>query len=146
MNQHAELPLAEQWQLTEQSQASLYRYARAVDEHDLSRLADLVTDDVQLFRVDGLHQGRDAFLAVYRQFFASPIDWSRHLITNVEVALDPAGGAARSHAYFEAAMTDSTAAWLVFGEYRHDMVRTDGQWRFRGMSIDVQRKLKLVRS
>jgi 3-phenylpropionate/cinnamic acid dioxygenase small subunit len=138
--------VTEQGQLIEGVRATLHRYARAVDEHDLDGLSKLVTEDVELRRVDGLHQGRDAFLDVYRNFFASPVDWSRHLITNLEIEVDPAAGSAGSHAYFEAAMTEGTTGRLVFGEYSHDLVRPAGRWLLRRKSIDVQRTLELVRS
>ncbi|NKQ55805.1 nuclear transport factor 2 family protein [Amycolatopsis sp. K13G38] len=130
--------------LAEEVRMTLYRYARAVDDRELDTLAALATDDVELRRVDGLHTGREAFLRIYRDFFASEVDWSRHLVTNIEVEGD--GDRASTRAYFEAAMTAGAASWLVFGEYRHELVRTGETWQFRRKTIDVQRKIDVVKA
>jgi len=131
-------------QLAEEVRMTLYRYARAVDDHDLDTLAALAADDVELRRVDGLHQGREAFLRIYRNFFASAVDWSRHLITNIEV--EGTGDRATTRAYFEAAMTAGESSRLVFGEYRHELVHTGQSWVFRRKTIDVQRQIEVVKA
>ncbi|PXY35444.1 nuclear transport factor 2 family protein [Prauserella flavalba] len=123
----------------ERVRSVLHTYARAVDSGDLERLASLVTDDVELRRVDGPHEGREAFLAVYRDFFASPVEWCKHLVTNVDVVVD--GGRAYVTAYFQAVMTSPDGAWAVYGEYADELVAVDGTWLFHRKTIDVQRKL-----
>jgi 3-phenylpropionate/cinnamic acid dioxygenase small subunit len=102
----------------------LYTYARAVDEGDLDTLAAMAADDVQITRVDGTHQGRDAFLAVYRAFRDSPVLASLHVITNVQ-AFPEEDGLVRVRAYFEATMFDADGSRKVLGQYA-DTVRDTG--------------------
>jgi uncharacterized protein (TIGR02246 family) len=102
----------------------LYTYARAVDEGDLDTIAAIAADDVQITRVDGTHRGRDAFLAVYRAFKASPVLGSKHVITNVQ-AFPEGPDLVRVNAYFEATMFDADGSRKVIGQYS-DTVRDTG--------------------
>ena len=105
----------------------LYTYARAVDEGDLDTLAAIAADDVQITRVDGTHQGRDAFMAVYKAFTASPVLGSKHVITNVQAFPESSGDGdlVRVKAYFEATMFDADGSRKVIGQYS-DTVRDTG--------------------
>ena len=110
--------------LSERAAQLLYTYARAVDEGDLDTLATLVADDVQITRVNGTRPGREAFLAVYRAFRDSPVQGSKHVVTNV-MAHREDGGLIRARAYFEATMFDPDGTRVVIGQYS-DSMREDG--------------------
>jgi uncharacterized protein (TIGR02246 family) len=110
--------------LSQRAAQLLYTYARAVDEGDLDTLAALTADDVQITRVDGTRQGREAFLDVYRSFRDSPVEGSKHVVTNVQ-AFRNDDGLVTILAYFEATMFDADGTRKVIGEYR-DSARDDG--------------------
>ncbi|MDR7303921.1 nuclear transport factor 2 family protein [Haloactinomyces albus] len=126
----------------QQAQDTLHAYARAVDTHDLTDLQRLITDDVELERVDGVRVGSESFLKFYRGVFDSEIRWSKHLITNVDIEL--AGDRAYVTAYFEAAMESTSAQWIVFGEYSDIVQLIGGQWLIARKQIDVQRSIHLT--
>ena len=117
----------------------LYAYARAVDTGDIEALRGLAVPDVLLTRSDGTRQGIEAFLDLYRDFAASPVQASKHVIANVQ-AFPEADGGLRALAYFEATMFDADAQTrLVIGEYSDSMREVDGQLRFTHKRITVQR-------
>jgi 3-phenylpropionate/cinnamic acid dioxygenase small subunit len=121
----------------------LYAYARAVDEGDLETLAGLTTEDVQITRVDGTHQGRERFLDVYRAFRDSPVEGSKHVVTNVQAYRED-GGLIRARAYFQATMFDPDGTRLVIGQYS-DSLRDEGdRLVFVHKRISVERVVQLA--
>lgn len=122
----------------------LYAYARAVDEGDIEALRGLALPDVLLTRSDGTKQGIEAFLDLYRAFAASPVQGSKHAITNVQAYPEPDGGV-RALSYFQATMFDPgapdrpTQTRLVIGQYSDSMREVDGQLRFSHKRITVER-------
>jgi hypothetical protein len=117
----------------------LYAYARAVDEGDIEALRGLAVPNVLLTRSDGTKQGIEAFLDLYRAFAASPVQGSRHAITNVQAFPEPAGDVL-ALSYFQAAMFDPGAQTrLVIGQYSDSMREVDGQLRFSHKRIRVER-------
>lgn len=121
----------------------LYTYARAVDEGDLETLAAIAADDVQLTRVDGTKQGRDAFLALYRAFRDSPVLGSKHVVTNVQ-AFREDGDLVRVKAYFEATMFDPDGTRLVIGQYSDTLRDTGDDFRYVHKRIAVERVVNLA--
>ena|SRR2546421_644833 len=121
----------------------LYTYARAVDEGDLETLAALAADDVQLTRVDGTKQGRDAFLALYRAFRDSPVLGSKHVVTNVQ-AFREGGDLVRVRAYFEATMFDPDGTRVVIGQYSDTLRDTGDDFRYVHKRIAVERVVNLA--
>lgn len=121
----------------------LYTYARAVDEGDLETLAAIAADDVQLTRVDGTKQGRDAFLALYRAFRDSPVLGSKHVVTNVQ-AFREDGDLVRVKAYFEATMFDPDGTRLVIGQYSDTLRDTGEDFRYVHKRIAVERVVNLA--
>ncbi len=120
----------------EAARVLLYRYARAVDEQDEKALHALVTDDVVLHRVDGAREGRAAFLDFYRSVFDGPVEWSKHLVTNVVVVREGIG--LRASAYFEAVSVADGTGRAIYGEYHDRFVGAGGQLRISEKRIDVQ--------
>jgi hypothetical protein len=117
----------------------LYAYARAVDEGDIEALRGLAVPNVLLTRSGGTKQGIEAFLDLYRAFAASPVQGSRHAITNVQAFPEPAGDVL-ALSYFQAAMFDPGAQTrLVIGQYSDSMREVDGQLRFSHKRIRVER-------
>jgi hypothetical protein len=94
----------------------LYAYAKGIDERDEELLAALVVDDVALTRIDGTRHGREAFLDLYREFWASPVVRSKHSITNVR-ATAQSDGTVLVDAYFLAVMIDPEDGRMVLGSY-----------------------------
>jgi 3-phenylpropionate/cinnamic acid dioxygenase small subunit len=121
----------------------LYTYARAVDEGDLDTLAAIAADDVQLTRVDGTKQGRDAFLALYRAFRDSPVLGSKHVVTNVQ-AFREDGDLVRVKAYFEATMFDPDGTRVVIGQYSDTLRDTGDDLRYVHKRIAVERVVNLA--
>jgi 3-phenylpropionate/cinnamic acid dioxygenase small subunit len=121
----------------------LYTYARAVDEGDLDTLAEIAADDVQLTRVDGTKQGRDAFLALYRAFRDSPVLGSKHVVTNVQ-AFREDGDLVRVKAYFEATMFDPDGTRVVVGQYSDTLRDTGDDFRYVHKRIAVERVVNLA--
>lgn len=117
----------------------LNRYQALVDAKDVAGLADVVTDDVEMVRVQGSGRGREAFLDVYRAFVASDVDVAQHMVSNVRVSpLD--GGAQRVDACFWVVTTHEVGgARQVWGRYSDDMVPTDDGWRLSAKRIRVVR-------
>ena len=121
----------------------LYAYARAVDNGDIEALRGLAVPDVSLTRSDGTKQGIEAFLDLYREFAASAVQASKHVIANVQAFPEPDGGL-RALAYFEATMFDAGAQTrLVTGEYSDSMREVDGQLRFTHKRITVERAVTI---
>lgn len=117
----------------------LYAYARAVDEGDIEALRELAVPDVLLTRSDGTKQGIEAFLDLYRAFAASPVQGSKHAITNVQAFPEPDGDV-RALSYFHATMFDPGAQTrLVTGQYSDSLREVDGQLRFSHKRITVER-------
>jgi 3-phenylpropionate/cinnamic acid dioxygenase small subunit len=121
----------------------LYTYARAVDEGDLETLGAIAADDVQLTRVDGTKQGRDAFLALYRAFRDSPVLGSKHVVTNVQAVRED-GDLVRVKAYFEATMFDPDGTRLVIGQYSDTLRDTGDDFRYVHKRIAVERVVNLA--
>jgi len=134
-----------QAELSARAAQLLYAYARAVDEGDLDALAALAVDDVALTRADGTRRGRDGFIALYRAFRDSPVEQSKHVVTNVQ-AFPEDGGLVRARAYFQATMFDPDGTRLVIGQYS-DSMRDDGAGlRLVHKRIQVERVVQLTPS
>lgn len=117
----------------------LNRYQALVDAKDLAGLAEIVTDDVEMVRVQGSGRGRGAFLDVYRAFVASDVDVAQHMVSNVRVSSSE-GGAHRVEACFWVVTTHvAGGARQVWGRYSDDMVPTDDGWRLAAKRIRVVR-------
>ncbi len=121
----------------QQIQDVLNAYARACDARDFDKLAQLVTDDVEIEREDGVHRGKEAFLGVYRELLGDPEVWSKHLIVNVDVRVD--GDTAEVASYFQAPMDKDGQGTIVFGEYADGFRRIDGRWWLSRKGIRIQR-------
>ncbi|MFH5821852.1 nuclear transport factor 2 family protein [Georgenia sp. AZ-5] len=117
----------------------LHTYARLVDAQDLDGLATITHPDVVLTRHDGTREGREAFLDLYRQFAASDVHRSQHMVTNV-VATRGADGVVHVASTFLAFTEhDAGGARLTWGRYDDDMVEHEGRWVFAAKRIRIAR-------
>ena len=131
--------------ITERVGRLLFDYARAVDEHDLVALRELITDDVVITRIDGRHEGVEAFLDVYRNFAASEVDSSKHVVTNITVDAQD-GGTYFARSYFEATMFVGDSTRRVFGQYADTVVEVDGVLKLAHKRITIERSVTLALS
>jgi 3-phenylpropionate/cinnamic acid dioxygenase small subunit len=120
----------------------LYTYARAVDEGDLETLAEIAAEDVQLTRSDGTRRGREAFLDLYRGFRASPVEGSKHVITNVQAHRER-DGTIGVQAYFEATMFDPDGTRVVIGQYSDSLREVGDVLKLVHKRIVVERVVTL---
>lgn len=125
----------------EAARTVLHAYARAVDRRDEEALSLLVTEDVVLRRVDGLREGRAAFLEFYRSVFAGPVEWSKHLVANVVV--EPVPDGLLVAAYFEAVSVAGEDARMIVGEYQDRLRAVGDRLQIAEKGIDVQRTFSL---
>lgn len=117
----------------------LNRYQALVDAKDVAGLGDVVTDDVEVVRVQGSGRGREAFLDIYRAFVASDVDVAQHMVSNVRVS-PLEDGAHRVDASFWVITThEAGGARQVWGRYSNDMVLTEDGWRLSAKRIRVIR-------
>jgi 3-phenylpropionate/cinnamic acid dioxygenase small subunit len=129
--------------LTARAAQALFSYARAVDEGDIETLRGLAEPDVQLTRSDGTSSGVEAFLDLYRAFRDSPVQGSKHVVTNVQAHRE-ADGLVRARAYFEATMFDPDGTRIVIGQYSDSLREDGGELRFAHKRISVERVVQLA--
>src|SRR6478752_454941 len=122
---------------------ALFSYARAVDEGDIETLRDLAEPDVQLTRSDGTSSGVEAFLDLYRAFRDSPVQGSKHVVTNVQAHRE-SDGLVRARAYFAATMFDPDGTRIVIGQYSDSLRDDGGDLRFAHKRISVERVVQLA--
>lgn len=142
MTQTPQLPSADLLERMELHLAAtdlMHRYQALVDAKDVDGLAEIVTDDVEMIRVQGSSRGREGFLDVYRAFAASDVDVAQHMVTNIRVS--PVGeGRHRIDSCFWVITThEAGGARQVWGRYRDDMVRVGSDWRYAAKRITVVR-------
>ena len=114
---------------------TVYRFARAMDDHDWPALraclADAVSVDYSAFRGDAATTlSGDEFTRMRREAL-SPLRM-QHVITNPLVTVD--GGRAECRSCFVIHRVDparpAREQWLdTAGHYVHGLVRTEGRWK-----------------
>lgn len=130
-------------------ESTLYRYARAYDEGDVGGAVDtfLAYGVMSVSTMPAPVTGRDALTA----FFTSARDarraagaQPRHVLSNVEVELDPTGRSAHARAYMSLLLTDAHGTGVACtGVYDDQLVLTPEGWRFseRRLRFDVAPEL-----
>jgi hypothetical protein len=121
---------------------ALYTYAYGVDEQDEAVLAELADDDVALTRVDGTRHGRERFLDLYRETWASAIYSRRHLVTNIRARVQD-DGTIHADAYFTAITFDPERSQIITGTYADTIRVIDGRSRLLHKRIAVDGVLVL---
>ena len=111
------------------------RYATALDAGEVATVVACFTPDATLESpVIGVISGSAAIRAFAERFAAQRAGGTqfRHLVTNIAVAIDPAGGRARASAYLLVFITEGgKSRRLPPGRYECELVKAGGEWRFR---------------
>lgn len=126
--------------LQHEGEALVRRYQRLVDAKDIEALADIITDDVIIDRVqDGERRGREAFLDLYRRFAASDVEVAQHMVTNVEVAQEQPDTAKVDSCFLALTTHGSGEARAIWGRYHDGMVHDGSRWLLSAKRISVVR-------
>lgn len=113
------------------------RYVRALDQHDLGTLENLLTEDATwTITVAGRPEsftGRAAILAFTRSSWAGEQESRRHHLTNVAFDETEAGPVV-AHAYL---LVTSGAGLITTGSYAFTLHRIGDEWRIAGLLLDL---------
>ena len=125
----------------------LFAYAERIDVGDFDGLAELFAHaEVSFTGHDEVRRGTDEVRALYqattRRYPDDGTPKTKHLVTNVRVAVDEPAGAGTARSYFTVLQAVPGALALqpvVAGRYDDRFVRVDGAWRFaaRRMTVDL---------
>jgi 3-phenylpropionate/cinnamic acid dioxygenase small subunit len=109
----------------------LARYARGLDTRDweLWKSVFVPTAHIDYRSAGGIEGTRDDVAAWLQKSFEGLMQWSQHLITNIEV--DIVGDKGEAQALFYNPLQFNGLAEVTFcgGSYHHSIVRTDDGWR-----------------
>ncbi|MCD5421158.1 nuclear transport factor 2 family protein [Rhodococcus sp. C26F] len=120
----------------------LYDYAAAVDTGDLTGLRELITDDVVIEQNGKSDVGAEEFIGVYRAFIDSPVEFSRHAISNVRV-VQGEDGRVHVDAYFEATVCAPGSNQRIYGRYADVYIEREGTLLIDRKGISVDRMIDL---
>ena len=122
----------------------LYTYAARIDAGDLDGLADLFAHGRIEAAPGVVFEGRDPVRGMYeastRLYPDDGTPKTKHVTTNVRLAIDDDAGTAESDAYYT--VTQATEALplqiIITGRYHDTFHRIDGEWWFdtRTMFVD----------
>lgn len=105
------------------------RYAWAVDEGRVDRMAELFAEDAHLAMTPGDvdRTGREEVLAWYREY-CEGWGWKnrRHYLSNLQVEVE--GEGARARAYFLLTYEAHEKSRVAWGNYEDRFERRDGRW------------------
>ena len=124
----------------------LFCYAERIDAGDFEGLADLFTHAEMTFAgYDQVCSGRQEVLARYtsstRRYEDDGTPKTKHVMTNVIVAVDELNDTATSRSYFtvlQAVPGALTLQPVIAGRYRNAYACTDGAWRFTSVHIIIE--------
>ena len=120
----------------------IYTYAERIDLGDFDGVGALFEHAVVTSEPgEGETKGADAVTAMFTQWtarFPSPTNPSgytlhtKHVTTNLQIALDGAAGTAKTRSYFTVFMQTETLPLqpIVAGRYHDEFARIEGEWRF----------------
>ncbi|ELP69530.1 nuclear transport factor 2 family protein [Streptomyces turgidiscabies] len=109
---------------------TLSSFARLADEGRLEELGNLFTADIEWSMPGAIWRGRAEVLSGLGSMrdlgHAGPDSGNRHVITNLEVYVDPDRATARS--YFLLVSQGTPAAILAVGFCHDELLHEHGQW------------------
>ena len=114
----------------------VHAYAERIDEGDFDGVADLFADG-EIVGGGVARRGRDEVLAMYVEStrrYEDGTPRTKHVTTNLVVAVDDAAGTATARSYFTVLQAVPGALALqpvIAGRYHDEFERVDGAWRFR---------------
>jgi ketosteroid isomerase-like protein len=115
--------------------ALVMAYAERLDAGDLEGVAALLADAVVRPAASGRALvGRDAVRRLYAPVirYEDGTPRTKHVLSNLEVVVDPEAGTARSRCVFTVLQARPSAGLgpVLSGRYRDRFERVDGRWRF----------------
>ena len=116
--------------------ALVHTYAERIDAGDFEGVADLFADG-EIVGGGVARRGRDEVLAMYVEStrrYEDGTPRTKHVTTNLVVAVDDAAGTATARSYFTVLQAVPGALALqpvIAGRYHDEFERVDGAWRFR---------------
>ena len=128
------------WQQHQHISALLIDYGCALDNRDWQALAEVFTADARVSYGNlGLFEGQAAIVEVARAFIES-CGATQHLIGNIRISIDGEQAQARCYVQATHAALQSADARLMtlWGEYRDQLVCSDGRWRISQRSLHIQ--------
>lgn len=127
---------------SEQAIAALvHTYAERIDAGDLEGVARLFVDATFRSTRGNAYHGPEALLAVLRRLVilheGSPR--TRHVITNLSIAVDEAADTATGRAYYTVFQATPSLPLqpILVGRYEDRFARTRGTWRFTERLVHV---------
>jgi hypothetical protein len=115
--------------------ALVHAYAERIDAGDLEGVAELFAHGT--FGASGgpARRGVDELLAVFRRAVILHDDGTprtKHVVTNLTIAVDAAAGTATARSYFTVLQATATLPLqvIVAGRYEDRFACADGTWRF----------------
>jgi len=115
--------------------ALVHAYAERIDAGDLEGVADLFAHGTFGASRGPARRGVDELLAVLRRVVILHADGTprtKHVVTNLTIAVDPAVGTAIARSYFTVLQATATLPLqvIVAGRYADRFACLDGTWRF----------------
>jgi 3-phenylpropionate/cinnamic acid dioxygenase small subunit len=116
-------------------EALVYGYAERLDAGDLDGVAALFDDATYRSHAGGAYVGREAVRAVLARVVRIHGDGTprtKHVTTNLVIAVDDAGDTATARSYFTVLQATPAVPLqaIVAGRYHDRFARRDGAWRF----------------
>jgi hypothetical protein len=112
----------------------VHAYAERLDAGDLEGVARLFADATYGQAGGEVRHGADEVLAVLRRvvILYDGIPRTKHVISNLTIEIDEAGGAATARSYFSVlqAAAELPLQVIIAGRYHDRFARADGTWRF----------------
>jgi hypothetical protein len=122
----------------------IYTYAERIDLGDFAGVGELFDHATLTFEGFGdAVSGREAIEALYGRTtrrYEDGTPRTKHVMTNLIVDVDEAGGTASSRSYFtvlQAVPGELALQPVIAGRYRHRYERTEGGWTVTAMHIII---------
>jgi 3-phenylpropionate/cinnamic acid dioxygenase small subunit len=119
----------------------LIAYCTALDAGDFDAVADLFrAATFTSTRSDRVRRGRDEIRGIYDgvMVYDDGTPRTRHVLANLEIAVDPDGQTASSRCTFTVlqAVTPGRIDVVLAGEYHDEFAYTAGRWAFRSRLVE----------
>lgn len=115
----------------------LARYCLALDSEDINCLQSVFSRDAELQVVPWSihHQGREAIVKFYKQFFESEMKDGRHYYSNEYI--QAVGEGYESFCYFYETVERGEESLIGWGTYQDRFIMEEGAWKIRNRLITI---------